>query len=62
MVLLAEIEKKVTGGEQIPDFGTLTAWAESEARRTTGLGAARDARSNISEPQIKMALEGSASF
>lgn len=59
-VVVAEIEKKLTGGEQIPDFGTLTAWAESEARRSAGAGAPRDAQA-AAEPLISLALDGKLS-
>lgn len=53
--LLTEIEKKIASGDQIPDFGTLAAWASAEAERAGGSAVKRAGRrSEAAEISIKM--------
>lgn len=64
--LLTDIERRVTAGEEIPDFGTLAAWAANEARRSgAGPQAARRAggsRGAAAEARIDVSIEGQPSL
>lgn len=55
--LLADIERRISTGDQIPDFGTLTAWASSEAERAGGTSAHKTGRRSEAA-QINIQMEG----
>ena len=52
--ILAMIEKRIAAGDQIPDFGTLAAWAAAEAEKTGGTAARKSGRRQEAEINIKM--------
>lgn len=55
--VLTDIEKRITAGDPVPDFGTLTAWAAAEAERMGG-PSARKAGRRPEAAQISIKMEG----
>ena len=56
--VLAAIEQKIEGGDQIPDFGTLATWAAGEAARN-GAGGGRKTGAGRDQPaQITIDMGG----
>ena len=56
--VLAAIEQKIEGGDQIPDFGTLGSWAAGEAARSGAGGGHKTGPSRDQAAQITIDMGG----
>ena len=56
--VLAAIEQKIEGGDQIPDFGTLASWAAGEAARSGAGGGHKTGAGRDQPAQITIDMGG----